>query len=51
MKLEPEKPAKVEKPKSEAAERAVVKPQKVKVEPEKTEKVWGGGVDHFNERV
>ena len=38
----------VEKPKSEVAERAVVKPKEKKPP---TEDAWKGGVDHFTERV
>lgn len=48
--MKPE-PVKDETPKSEEAKRAVMKPQKTKVEPEKTDEVWSGGVDHFTERV
>jgi len=44
-KAEPKEP---EKPTSEAAKRAVVKP-KTKSEP--AEDSWKGGIDHFDERV
>jgi len=43
-----ESPKPPEKPKSEPAKRAVVKPKEQKPEPEGT---WKGGVDHFGEEV
>lgn len=49
--MKPAEQPKDEKPASEEAKRAVVKPQKIKTEPAQEEKTWAGGVDHFSERV